>query len=589
MSWEAWATLGLVVLMVGAMVRNLAGPDMILLGGVAILLALGIVGPADAFKGFSNTGMLTIAVLFVVAAGVQETGGLDFVVSKVLGHPKSLVGAQARMMLPVSAISAFLNNTPVVAMMVPIVSDWSRRIGISPSKLLIPLSYASIVGGSCTIIGTATNLVVLGLVQDRMPGLEVGLFEIAQLGLPVLVATVLYTLAVSHWLLPSHSDDHEAATNPREYTVAMRVEPGAQIAGQTIEEAGLRRLPGLFLIEIDRADQEVRPAPGPSVRLREGDRLLFAGILDSVVDLQKIRGLVPADDDETRLSTRPNRRLVEAVIASGSSLLHQNIRETRFRTRYNAAVVAVHRQGEHVRSKVGDITLMAGDTLLLATIPSFVRTFRNDPTFALVREVENSTPRRHDRAPIATGLMVAMVLASALGVLPLLTAAMLTAGLMIATRCISAEQARRSIDLRVILTIAGAFGIGGALHNSGAAEHLATLVVEAAQPFGAVGLLTGIYATTVVLSAVVTTNAAAVLMFPIAYAAADAAGLDFRPFMFSLMLAASANFMTPIGYQTNLMVYGPGRYRFSDFTRFGMPLQILVGVVTISAATLIWL
>ena len=591
MGADAWITVGLVALMVLAMMRNLAGPDMILTGGLSILLALEIVNPTQAFAGFANTGMLPIAVLFVVAAGVQETGGLDFVVTRALGQPRSVPVAQLRMMVPVAGVSAFLNNTPVVAMMVPIVTEWSRRIGINPGKLFIPLSYAAIVGGSCTIIGTATNLVVYGLTQQRMPELHVPLFEISQLGLPAAVASMAYIALASRWLLPERGSIREVVASAREYTVAMRVEDNAPVAGKTIEDAGLRQLPALFLIEIERSDGEIRPAPGPNVHLRAGDRLLFAGVIDSVRDLQRIRGLVPVEGDQARklADPRPNRRLVEAVVAGSSRLTRQNVRESRFRTHYNAAIIAVHRQGERLREKIGDIVPEAGDTLLLDTGPGFLEAFRDDPTFALVSEVENSAPRLHERAPIATGLLLSMVAVSAFGLLPLLTAAMLAAGLMVATRCITPNQARKAIDLRVLLTIASAFGVGAALKESGAAAVIAQEVVAAAEPFGPIGLLTAIYATTMVLSAVVTTNAGAVLMFPIAYAAAERAGIEFKPFMYCLMLAASANFMTPIGYQTNLMVYGPGHYRFSDFTRFGLPLQVLVGIVTVGPATVLWL
>lgn len=590
MTTSAWATLAITVGMVAAMVWNLAAPDMVLLAGLALLLAGGILTPEEAFVGFSNPGMLTIAVLFVVSAGVQRTGGLDFIVSRVLGHPKHLSTAQMRMMLPVSFISAFLNNTPVVAMMVPIIADWSRQIRMSPSKLFIPLSYASIVGGSCTLIGTATNLVVLGLSQERVPDLSVGMFEIGQLGVPVLVATFAYTLVASR-LLPDHGRDEPTAfEQAREYTVAMRVQAGSPLVGQTVEAAGLRHLHGLFLIEIQNAIGEVRPAPGPDAQLRADDMLHFAGVIDSVVELQQIRGLIPADEAQAdRVEPKPNRRLVEAVIAPQSPLIGQTVRDARFRTHYNAAIIAVHRQGARVSSKVGDIVLAAGDALLLATTPRFVQNYRNDPTFALISAVRNSTPVRHERSWIATSLLLAMVAVSALGVLPLLSAALLAAGLMVATRCLTSVEARRAVDLRVLLTIAAAFAVGAALRKTGVAGILADFVVDVAQPLGPVGLLASLYGTTVVLSAVVTTNAAAVLMFPIAFAASQSAGLEFKPVMFCLMLAASANFMTPIGYQTNLMVYGPGRYRFSDFTRFGLPLQLLAGVVTIFTANLLWL
>ena len=591
MTWEAWLSLSLTIVMVIAMVRSLAAPDMVLLGGVAVLTATGILSPEEAFSGFANIGMLTVAVMFVISSGVQHTGGLDALTARLLGRPRSLAVAQLRMMLPVSALSAFLNNTPVVAMMIPVITDWSRRVQISPGRLFIPLSYASIIGGSCTLIGTATNLVLVGLAQDYDHSITFGMFEVGYLGLPVALVTILYTLLASRLLLPDRGDGRgDLFEQAREYSVAMRMEEGSPLVGNTIEGAGLRHLPGLFLIEIERADGQVRPAPGPNVKLHGGDRLVFAGVLDSVVDLQKIRGLV-ADEaaDTSSLSRGPNRRLVEAVVAPQSRLLHQTVRDCRFRTHYGAAIIAVQRQGQRIRSKVGDIVLEPGDTLLLNAHPGFAATYKNDPTFALVSEVENSEGRRYERSLLAVALLIAMVVVGAMGWLPLITAALVAACIMVLTRCITTDQARRALDLRVLLTIAAAFAVGHALTKTGAAAELAQVVLNLAAPFGDFGLLTAVYTTTALLSAVITNTAAATLMFPITVAATEASGMDLKPFVYCLMLAASACFSTPIGYQTNLMVYGPGRYRFSDFTRFGLPLQLLAGLTTVTLAKWLWL
>ena len=589
MTWEGWLTLAMVVAMVAAMLRDIA-PDVVLMAGLAVLLALGVLTPKEAFSGFANAGMLTVAALFVVAAGVEQTGALDAPVRRLLGHPRSALAAQLRLMLPMTAASAFLANTPLVAMMIPIVSDWSRRIRVSPAKLFMPLSFAAIVGGTCTLIGTTTNLVVLGIAREAVPDTTIGFFGISVLGIPVAIAALLYMVVGSRWLLPDRGLRPAAADAAREYTVAMRVEPGAAIVGRTIEAAGLRHLPGLFLIEIERVNGEVRPAPNPTVRLQDGDRLVFAGVVDSVVDLQRIRGLVPAEEQVNKLDEpRPNRRLVEAVVATGSPLTKASIRDLGFRTQYGAAIIAIQRQGERLRSRIGDITLEPGDTLLLETHPSFISRYGEDRAFALVREIANSEPRRHDRAWLALGLLTAMVAASALGVMDILPAALLTAGAMLATRCLTVEQARRSLELDVLITIAAAFAIGAALTKSGAAEVLGTALVEIALPFGPLALMTAIYVATVLLSAVVTSKASVVLIFPIAHAATQHAGIDFVAFVYVLMLAASGNFLTPISYQTNLMVYGPGGYRFSDFMRFGLPLQVVVGTVALLTANALWL
>lgn len=586
MGIEAWFTVFVTLAMVAAMARNLASPDALLLGGLTVFLAAGILDPASAFSGFSNPAVLSVAALFVVAAGVRETGSLDVVGRKVLGRPRSMVSAQLRMMVPVSGMSAFLNNTPVVAMMAPLVSDWAKRNSLSVSRLLMPLSYAAILGGVCTLIGTSTNLVIAGMALGR--NIQFGMFEISVLGVPVLLVGVTYVVIASRWLLPDGSIGRTTLKNPREYTVLMRVEPDSPVRGQSIEEAGLRQLPGLYLVEIERKSR-VMPAVSPTTRLEADDRLLFAGIVDSVVDLRKIRGLTPATDQIEKLEGRPERRLIEAVVAAQSPFVGRTVRETGFRTNYNAAIIAVHRQGERIRSKVGDIQLRPGDVLLLETDPAFIQKHRHDPNFALLSEVQGSEPPKHDKAWLATTVLVAMVVAVTAELLPLLTAAVIASAVMLVTGCLTGEQARRSIELRVLVAIAAAFGVGAALERSGAAAGIGRSVVDVALPLGAVGVLGAIYVATALLTELVTNNAAAALMFPITAAAAEAAGIDLRPCLLVLMVASSASFSTPIGYQTNLMVYGPGGYRFADFLRFGMPLQLVLACVVIGLSWCFWL
>lgn len=588
MGWEAWVTLAITAVMVFAMARNIADPDVTLLAGLTALVTLGIVPLDRAFSGFANEGVLTVGALFVVAAGVRDTGSLDGVLRRVLGRPKSIAEAQLRLMIPVSSASAFLNNTPLVAMMVPIVADWARRTGAAVSRLMIPLSYASILGGTCTLIGTSTNLVVYGLARERDPGLEIGMFDIAVFGVPTLIVGIVYVLVASRRLLPDRSGSHELVERPREYTVAMRVAPESPVVGKRIEEAGLRHLPGLYLVEIER-DGELMPAVDPDTRIQANDHLLFVGVVDSVVDLRRIRGLVPATDQVDKLAhPRPDRRLLEAVVGAGSSLAGKNVRELRFRTRYEAAIIAVHRNGERVSGKVGDIVLRAGDVLLLEATAGFLQRYRNDSSFALVTEVAGSAPLRHEKGMLALGLLIAMIVLSALGILPLLVAALLASGAMLATGCLSVQEAHRSIELRVLLAIAAAFGVGAALETSGAAAAIGGALVSVAAPFGPIATLAAIYVGTAVLTELITNNAAAALMFPLAAAAAEQAAIPLAPVALVVMMAASASFSTPIGYQTNLMVYGPGGYRFGDFLRFGIPLQVLLAMVTIGIASLLW-
>ena len=357
--------------------------------------------------------------------------------------------------------------------------------------------------------------------------------------------------------------------------------------GKTIEEANLRHLPGLYLAEIDRAGRVI-PAVSPQEPLLGDDRLLFVGVVASVVDLQRIRGLVPAPDQVFKLSTpRSQRLLVEAVVSNASPVVGKSVREGRFRTVYNAVVIAVARGGERLAGKIGDIVLRPGDTLLLEAPPAFATAQRNSRDFYLVSPLENSSPPRHERSLLATGILVAMVAAVAFSLLTMLEASLLAAGLMLVTRCVTGGVARRSVDWQVLIVIAASFGLGRALELTGAAAVIASNLVGLAGGNPLLSLAI-IYAITTLFTEMITNNGAAVLMFPIALATANSLDANFTAFAIAIMMAASASFATPIGYQTNLMVYGPGGYRFTDYLKIGVPLNILLGVVTLLIAPLVW-
>ncbi|HJK92938.1 MAG TPA: SLC13 family permease [Polyangiaceae bacterium LLY-WYZ-15_(1-7)] len=579
MSANGWITVGVVVAMVAAMALSLAGPDMVLAAGLTLLVATGVLGPDEAFQGFANPAVVTIGALFVVAAGVRETGALDYVGRRVLGTPRNVPGAQLRVMLPVGALSAFLNNTPVVAMFVPLLQRWAKQTGLRASLLLMPLSYAAILGGTCTLIGTSTNLVVAGMAQARDPSLDFGVFETSPLGLPALVVGVLWVLFASRRVLRDRTGVDTSSQASRQYLIALRVEKGSPVIGQTIEASGLRRLPGLYLVELER-DGQVFPAVPPSARLQEGDVLRFTGVVETAVDLRKLR-LLPETDQVDKLEGRPERRWVEAVVAAQSSLVGRSVREGGFRTKYNAAIIAVHRQGEHVEGRVGDIVLAPGDVLLLETHPTFARKHRGDPAFALVSEIEGSAPPRHEKAGLASLILLTMVGVNAAGLVPLVTASLVAAGAMLLCRCLSGAEARGSLDVRVLLTVGSALGVGLAMERSGAAQLIGEAVVALVEPYGRVVFLAGIYAVTALLAGAVYTATSAALMFPVAASAAAEQGLPLMPVALLVMIAASTAFSTPVGYAANLMVYGPGGYRYADFLRLGLPLQALVGTSTV--------
>lgn len=587
MGLPAWLSIGVVLSCVALLVFSRIGPELILFGGVIVLLTAGVLTPAQALEGFANEGLMTVAMMYVVAGGIRETGGMDFVVHYVLGRPKRVVIAQARLMLPVVMMSAFVNNTPVVATYIPAVLTWAKRLRISPSKLLIPLSYAAILGGTCTLIGTSTNLVVNGLLIANANTEALGLFEIAWVGIPSTLVGLGFILLLGRRLLPDRVPATATFENPKEYTVEMKVEKEGPLVGKTVEEAGLRHLQGLYLIEIER-EGRVIAAVGSHERLRAEDRLVFAGVTESVVELQRIKGLRPSAEPEFSLEDDyPERCLVEVVVSPRCALLGRTLSEGRFRSLYGASVIAVARHGRRILGKLGNIRLQPSDTLLLETRPSFIERNRNSGDFLLISPVEDFAPPRHEKAWLAWSILGSVVLVATAGWMGILNAAMLGAAAMLLTGCCTVNAARKSIDPQVLLAIAAAFGLGKALQGTGAAEVIALGFM------GLVGdnpwlVLGSVYLLTSILTEIITNNAVAVLMFPIVMATAATLEISHLPLVIAVMMGASASFATPIGYQTNLMVYGPGSYHFSDYLRIGVLLNFIVGVPTVLIIPWVW-
>jgi di/tricarboxylate transporter len=587
MTLEAWFVSGVVVFCFGLLASNRFSPDLILMAGLTLLLLTGVITPSEALAGFSNEGMATVAVLYIVITGFRETGGIGWIVQSVLGAARSLPHAQLKLMAPVAALSAFLNNTPVVAIFIPAIDDWAKRYRLSVSKLMLPLSYAAIAGGTCTLIGSSTNLVVNGLLKNETGLSTFAIFDLAWVGIPITLATFMYVLIAQRWLLPERHPPVSRFDDAREYTTEMQVERGSPLIGKSIEQANLRQLPGLFLVEIERAGKALSAVP-PDEILQEHDQLVFVGVIDSVIDLHRIKGLKPATNQVFKLdSPREDRCLTEAVISNRSPLVGKTVREGRFRSVYNAAIIAIARNGEKLPGKIGDIKLRAGDTLLMVSRPSFAEQQKNSKDFYLVSSRQDSHGVRHERAPVAVAVLIGMVLTATMGWLSMLEAAMLAAGLMIITRCTTGRIARRAIDWQILVVIASSFGIANALQTTGAAAAVALWLVSFA-PGTPMAALAIIFATTALLSAMATNNAAAVLIFPIALSTADNLAVSHLPFAITLMMAASTSFATPTSYQTNLMVYGVGGYHFKDYLQFGLPLTLIVGVITVTLVPLVW-
>ena len=587
MSLAGWAAIAVILLCIGLLIGTRVSADVVFIGGLTLLIVAQVVPPSEALSGFSNQGMLTIAALYVVAAGLKETGAIQYVVKKIIGHAKSIRRAQVRIMAPVMVVSAFLNNTPVVASFIPALEDWARKNRIAASKILIPLSYAAILGGTCTLIGTSTNLIVNGLLIEEATTQTIGIFEPGLVGVPCAIAGFIYLTIFGEKLLPSRGSGYDTFKDPREYTIEMIVQEDSSLPGKTVEEAGLRHLPSLFLAEIYRKDHIIA-AVDPEQELHANDRLIFTGVVDSIVDLQQIQGLSPATDQIFKLnSSRRERLLIEAVVSPTHPVNGKTIKNGRFRNIYDAVVLAVSRNGERVKEKVGDIRLKTGDTLLMEAHPNFLEQYKNSSDYYLTSAISNSSPPNYQKSGVAWSVLAVMVSTVAFGLLSMFQASFLAAGLMVATGCIGSATAKDYIDWSVLLVIASSLGLGSALEYTGAATVLAEgfLSYTQSSPYLA---LVGVYLSTWILTEMITNNAAAVLIFPFAISLAASFGSSYMPFVMTIIMAASASFSTPIGYQTNLMVYGPGGYKFTDFTKIGLPLNLMVAAITIFLVPKIW-
>ncbi len=644
---HGWISIAVVIAVFCTLwLRRGAPVDLLFLGGLVIVTVTGVITPQEAVAGFSSPAVLTIGALLVVAAALRRTGVLDWVGHHWLGRIQREQSAMLSLAAGLVSVSAFLLNTALVAMAMPVVLDWCRKRNISPSRLLIPVSYFSILGGVCTLIGTSTTLVVDGELRrehttrqtaaasdlrqedHQRPPLKdrrwkatefneqlrpMELFEIGKAGLPCTLAGSLALLLLGRHLLPKRSDMVEQlGEKRREYLVEMEVRPECRLIGQTVQTAGLRQLPGLFLIEIDRDGDVITPVT-PSDVIRTGDRLIFTGVVHTILDLERIPGLIPAADTtyEFNPTARQQRHLTEVVLSRTSPLIGTTLRHANFRQHYNAAVVAVHRNGVRLTNKIGNIVLEPADTLLLQTRNEFVTTYRNSRDFYLVSSVEGDEPRRHDRALLAGVLAVLLVgwlaitsflgkdfvnadwaqspwVAVWQGVSAPEVIAIATAVLMILTRCLRVSDARASIDYQILFIIVGALGLGKALESSGVAHTLAEGVVTLVGADHPWLLLVMLYLITMLLTELITNNAVAAMLFPLAVALAWQGDYNPRPFVMAVTLAASLSFITPIGYQTNLMVMGPGGYRPTDYFRAGLPVTIVVTLTAIFFIPKMW-
>jgi di/tricarboxylate transporter len=581
MTWEAWFTLGVVVLMIVVLARDFTSPAAVVFTAVVALLVSGVIEPAQAFAGFGNPAPITVAALYVVAAGIERTGMLNRLVDSALGPGSGERSTLVRLLLPSAGASAFLNNTPIVAMLVPAVSRWAHRVGRSVSRYLMPLSFAVILGGTLTLIGTSTNIVVSGLMQQS--GMDpMGFFEITKIGLPVVIIGLVLVVVLAPVLLPDRRGARSDIDDVREFVVEMRVDRGGALDGASVEGGGLRHLVGVFLAQVERGTELIAPVR-PDTVLRGGDLLRFVGNARDVADLQARSGLTPEAQQHTVAIPTGPLAFFEAVIGDASPLVGTSLKAIGFRDRYQAAVLAIHRADRRVEAKLGEVRLKTGDTLLLLASPAFGGRWQGSNDFLLVSRFGASDPPRSDKAIPAALIGVAVVLVAGTGLLPILDVSLLGAIAVVLLGVLSPSEARSAVDLDVIVVIAASFGVGAALADTGLAARVAGWLVDAFQPLGPLAVVLGVALATLALTEAVTNNAAAVLMFPIAIATAAQVGADPRGYAIVVAVMASASFLTPIGYQTNTMVWGPGGYRFGDYARLGFPLTL----VTLAAVALL--
>ena len=580
----AWITILTVLAMFTVLLLTKLRADLVFLGAIAILFVTGVLNAKEAFSGFSSTSVVIIGVLFVVVAGLTHTGVLQWIVKHLLGQPDSYSKAVIRLMLPVAGLSSFLSNTTVVALFVGIVKMWSKKLGVSPSKLLIPLSYASGMGGVCTLIGTPPNLIISGLYAEET-GVAMNVLTTTIPGLFCLFIGVLSIIAMRK-LLPDRKAPESAFESTSEYTVELLVPSDNPNIGMTVDEAGLNNVRGGNLIEIVHFDEFNSPADGDEI-VMGGDRLIYSGQIDEILDLKKSHGLVNADHYVFTLSEiDKNRQLRTAFVTFDSSLIGKKIGKTSFEKDNGLVLVAVARSGKRIEQSPREVVIQAGDTLLLDCPPK-LKIDSSKLTTKLHFFDSDQVPNISKKTLISTTIMMAMVVLSALNIIPLLQCAFLAAMAMLLFHCCNVDQAMKAINWEILMVFAGSVVLGVAIQKTGIAERLAFGILDVCGT-NPIVVMTAICFVGTFITEFISNTAAGAMFFPIMYQAAEKLGYEPFPFLVALMVSVSSSFATPIGSPTHMLVYGPGGYRFSDFMRIGLLMNIIILAANIFIVNIIY-
>ncbi|OKL39879.1 SLC13 family permease [Pontibacter flavimaris] len=577
---EKWVTALVLLWCVIGLLLDKIRPAIVFLSGVIILIVARVVEPVDFLRSLSNESIVTIFLLIFITAGIRGHFNLVGFLNILFRSAKTPRGFMIRMTAGVSLISSVVNNTPIVALMIPYVYQWSKRHKVAPSKLLIPLSFATIVGGMMTVVGTSTNLVLNGFILSKEPE-GLGFLDFLIPGALVTVVGLVFLATFGYKLLPSRTNPlDEFKTNAREYLVETYIAPGSMLAGKSIAAANLRNLEGIYLFEIVR-DGEVINAVDPEEILQADDHLYFAGDTEKVVELlQHDNGLQIPRSNELGMEEHVN--LVETVIPRNSELIGRTLKETDFRDKYDAAVVAVHRNGENLRGKIGSIVLEPGDLLILSAGQKFLTRNKNDRDLYTVSVLSrnNGLPKWKKIAfVLGSILFIGLML---FGVFKLFLSLFLIAVLMIGLGLLRTEAIKKLLDLDLLIILGSALTLSKALIDTGVAHEAATTIISFFETGGKYGVLVGLFLITVLLTSFVTNVAAVSIAFPIAYSISHTMGLNPTGLYVAIAFGASASFLTPVGYQTNLMIYGPGSYKAKDFIKIGVPFTILYSLTCLT-------
>ena len=581
---HAWITIATVLLMFTVLLLTKLRTDLVFLAAIGILFVTGVLDAKEAFSGFSATSVVVIGVLFVVVAGLTYTGVLQCVVKYLLGQPSSYSKAIVRLMLPVAALSSFLSNTTVVSLFVGIVKMWSKKLGVAPSKLLIPLSYASGMGGVCTLIGTPPNLIISGLYADQT-GKAMNILATAIPGLFCLFVGVLSIIAMRR-LLPDRKAPEGAFEASGEYTLELQVPSDNPYIGKTLQEAGLYNIKSGTLLKMYHFDETPLPLSGDEP-IMGGDHLIYAGPIDELVDMAEEHKLVSADHHMYSINEMDNySRLRTAYVTFGSNLIGNTIGGSSFEKDNNVMLAAVSRMGERINEAPRKVILKAGDTLLLICSKQFTM-----DTGSMARNLQffdsDEVPNIGYGTIISTVIMIAMVALSALGVMPLLQCAFLAAAAMLLCRCCTPDQAMKAINWDILMVFAGSVVLGLAIQKTGIAEWLAFGILDVCGTNPLV-VMTAICFVGTFITEFISNTAAGAMFFPIMYQAAEKMGYEPYPFLIALMISVSSSFATPIGSPTHMLVYGPGGYRFSDFMRIGLLMNLIILAANILIVNIVY-